>query len=355
MDRVTLNRQQLYKLVWSESLLSLSKKYKISDVGLRKICRRMNVPVPKMGYWQRVKVGRSVLMTSLPRDYKGKDEMTLIIRTMDSEGNVVQTQSLKERIKEIESDPKLPLKVAEKLTNPCDLVIAARDKLLYRSNYQNFYRHVSGNVDKGYLSIEVSQLNISRALRIFDAVIKLFRARGHEIVAKYFDTYAIIGGESFKIALKEKNSMVKDEKTGERKSKPTGKLVFRYLNYNDKSWTDNKQSLEEQLSHILAYFELEAERLKIERLRYEEESRKREERERLLREEKERQERELARFNDLIKQANKWHQTNILRDYISAVKANAIEKNMLTEELSEWLEWAKRKVEDYDPLNTNNK
>ena len=36
----------MYDLVWSEPMLSLSKKYNISDVGLRKTCIRMSIPMP---------------------------------------------------------------------------------------------------------------------------------------------------------------------------------------------------------------------------------------------------------------------------------------------------------------------
>ena len=35
------SRRDLYDLVWSHPLLFLSKKYDMSDVGLRKICERM--------------------------------------------------------------------------------------------------------------------------------------------------------------------------------------------------------------------------------------------------------------------------------------------------------------------------
>jgi hypothetical protein len=51
MDKITLSRRELYNLVWSQSMLSLSKKYNISDVGLRKICRKMKIPTPAVGHW----------------------------------------------------------------------------------------------------------------------------------------------------------------------------------------------------------------------------------------------------------------------------------------------------------------
>jgi hypothetical protein len=60
MNQIRLTRRELYDLVWSESLLSLSKKYEISDVGLRKVCKRMNIPLPRLGYWQKLRTGRRI-------------------------------------------------------------------------------------------------------------------------------------------------------------------------------------------------------------------------------------------------------------------------------------------------------
>jgi hypothetical protein len=55
----TITREQLYNMVWSTPMLTLSKKYSISDVGLRKICKRMNISLPKGGHWAKVKYGES--------------------------------------------------------------------------------------------------------------------------------------------------------------------------------------------------------------------------------------------------------------------------------------------------------
>ena len=85
METVTLSREQLYNLVWSEPFLTLSKKYDISDVGLRKMCVRMDIPVPKTGYWQRVHAGRKVKIPSLPSGYAGKDTVVLSFRKDNSQ------------------------------------------------------------------------------------------------------------------------------------------------------------------------------------------------------------------------------------------------------------------------------
>lgn len=45
-EEIEFKREELYEQVWSEPMLSLSKKYSLSDVGLAKICRKLKIPVP---------------------------------------------------------------------------------------------------------------------------------------------------------------------------------------------------------------------------------------------------------------------------------------------------------------------
>ena len=49
----TFTRQELYDLVWSEPMIKLAARYKISGNGLAKACRRADIPVPERGYWAR--------------------------------------------------------------------------------------------------------------------------------------------------------------------------------------------------------------------------------------------------------------------------------------------------------------
>lgn len=50
MEKQSLTRTELYKMVWSEPISKIAKRYNISDVGLRKICIRKNIPIPERGY-----------------------------------------------------------------------------------------------------------------------------------------------------------------------------------------------------------------------------------------------------------------------------------------------------------------
>jgi hypothetical protein len=81
MEKETFNRNELYDLVWSVPLLILSKKYAISDVGLRKICMKMEIPLPKAGHWQKLKFNKKLDQPKLPSNYNGDKEITLSLRT----------------------------------------------------------------------------------------------------------------------------------------------------------------------------------------------------------------------------------------------------------------------------------
>lgn len=80
MEIIRLSRKELYELVWQEPMLALSKKYQISDTGLRIICKRLNIPVPLMGYWQKVKYGKKVNIPKLPDLATGESEISINLR-----------------------------------------------------------------------------------------------------------------------------------------------------------------------------------------------------------------------------------------------------------------------------------
>ena len=59
-------RLKLYEEVWAEAVTIVAKRYDISDVALRKICKKLAVPVPPLGYWAKVAAGRKPLLRHFP-------------------------------------------------------------------------------------------------------------------------------------------------------------------------------------------------------------------------------------------------------------------------------------------------
>ncbi len=58
--QVKIDRASLYGEVWTTPVSRLAECYGISDVALKKVCWKMNVPTPPRGYWARVRHGHTV-------------------------------------------------------------------------------------------------------------------------------------------------------------------------------------------------------------------------------------------------------------------------------------------------------
>src|SRR6056297_1752486 len=105
MEEIRFTRKELYDLVWSESLPSLAKKYKLSDNSLRKRCKKINIPLPPAGYWQKKKHGYPVKKEPLPKYHEGETETILCYR--DKKGNYVSAEesSFLRLKRDIENNP----------------------------------------------------------------------------------------------------------------------------------------------------------------------------------------------------------------------------------------------------------
>jgi hypothetical protein len=351
-DKENFTRKQLYDLVWSQSLLSLSKKYRISDVGLRKICSRMSIPLPRAGHWEKLKHGKPVTVIPLPITNSGEKEVTLYIRDQsDNADNAIEKLSVNKVAKEIRSNTDLQLEVPERLKRPGKLIASAKDSLSRKEAKSSLYRGVV-TTESGELDIRVAPQNVSRALRIMDTLIKALRSRKHDIEIVQDRTNVIIEAEKIQVSLKEKLKKVAIEKPKYSwqniEYHPTGILSFRIE--GQRQWEDGKQSLEEQLNKILAWLEAEVARRK---QRQEESERIREqnrERKRLRKELEERKQKELAGFKKTLQKATRWHKATNLRNYIDAVEQIALASHGVTKELQAWLEWARKKADWYDPF-----
>lgn len=53
------NREEIYNEIWQQPIQHVAKKYNLSDVGLARVCRRLNIPRPGRGYWAIKAAGRS--------------------------------------------------------------------------------------------------------------------------------------------------------------------------------------------------------------------------------------------------------------------------------------------------------
>lgn len=68
MSSITLTREQLYERVWSQPTIKIAAELGLSDVAVKKMCRRMNVPTPPRGYWARLTAGQKLHKPALPKE-----------------------------------------------------------------------------------------------------------------------------------------------------------------------------------------------------------------------------------------------------------------------------------------------
>jgi hypothetical protein len=61
-----LSREELYALVWKTPMSRLGAEFGITGTGLAKICDRLEVPYPPLGYWAKKEAGKPVATSKLP-------------------------------------------------------------------------------------------------------------------------------------------------------------------------------------------------------------------------------------------------------------------------------------------------
>lgn len=61
-----ISREELYRRVWETPVRTLAKEFDISDVGLAKTCRKLEIPLPPVGHWMKVQHGKVVKQPALP-------------------------------------------------------------------------------------------------------------------------------------------------------------------------------------------------------------------------------------------------------------------------------------------------
>jgi hypothetical protein len=63
---LTFQREELFAEVWASPLTTMAKKYGLSDNGIRKICKAMNIPLPRVVHWEKAAVGKAPPPPRLP-------------------------------------------------------------------------------------------------------------------------------------------------------------------------------------------------------------------------------------------------------------------------------------------------
>jgi hypothetical protein len=180
-ETVFLKREALYKMVWTEPVSKLAREYGLSDRGLGKICKRLEIPVPGRGYWQMKKKGLKIPVPPLRSAKK-----------LNVTGAYIHRKSKSQRDGEQDHET-CDLITAEKLsenkiTVPSSLdsshsLIAMTQRSLMGAKVDD--RGLKQPRARGCLDVHVGPDSIDRAMLIMDTLVKALETRGFDIsVAK---------------------------------------------------------------------------------------------------------------------------------------------------------------------------
>ncbi len=374
-EETRVSREELYEKVWTEPVRTVAKGFGVSDVALAKQCKRLKIPLPGRGYWSKKAAGKNVRRIPLPA-LPPNDAVTPRAKTF-SPPPVIADPELPGPVPDqvaFEADPANAIVVREDVRSPHPLVKATRDVLEGKVDPGNWRDGLTPRLD-----IDVSKAQLRRALRIMDALIRAFEARGWKTELGSRDdrkSYIAILDQRVPFGIRETLKKVvssparADRAFGRRINTPrpstyrdeyheySGQLAF-VIRYDWgygvlKSWAESKtKPLEERLGDFIinlvkaAYEDLEASRRRAERERQAQEAAER------RREEERRREAEAERVLALVQQSEMWQTSRRLQSYLRAVRAAAESQPGGLEgdsELGRWLAWAETHARSIDPL-----
>lgn len=356
MKKILIKRTELYNKVWSKPMTKLAIEYGISDVGLSKICKKMNIPKPYPGYWQKIEFEKKVDRTPLPdADSDTLLEYELLI---DIDKKVKIPDEVKDRAKSMDK-----IIVKKELSNPHKIITDTKNSFIGKSD--PFREIITSKREDNVLDIRVTPNTLPRTLRIMDAIVKEIERRGWKLISQGYDKTKVgIDGEEIRFLLREKTKMVKEKsdyswREFETKFKPTGILSLEIdpwisaqgtrKNFRDKS----KAKVEDQLNEFFNSFVKIAYIEKQNRIKREKEEAIRQKKRELIQKRIDRDKREKERIEKLKSDAELWKQCEDLRKFIKAVekKYEGFEKPYRDgQPLVDWIIWANKIADWMDPL-----
>lgn len=319
---------------------------------MRKICKKLNIPVPKSGHWQRVQYGKQVKREPLPL-FNGETEIAVLKQSKQEKSTAVNEapEILAEYL------PSNRINVPSKIKKYHSLVSELKDNFVDSWKFKGFKTGKRKNLD-----VRVSGANINRALRIMDTLIKALESRSMKIFIGFEDrsgTQVQFQGKCVQIYLYEKMKVQRGEKDRFGYSSleylPTGDLILQIgkTGMGPSCKDGKKKRLEDCLNDFVIkiyrdVFERKAWELDWERRRKEEEEKIRQDEEIKRKQELERQ-----KIQTLERDAINWQKSQIIRSYVEASKQAYVARNGEIKpgsEFEQWVNWAIQEAGRLNPL-----
>jgi predicted N-acetyltransferase YhbS len=211
---VTVRRSNLYTQVWATPMATLAPSYGISDIGLRKICRKRDIPCPGRGYWARRSHGHHVCQVPLPSPER--DGLIAIMGNgLVPQPKAAEFMNIFDRALMVESTRPRITPHADPLVHP--LILATKRAM--RVGRDEWHR-CTPDLSTG-LDVTVGRSHVERALRIMEALITTLEKSGYRIRLgnrEHGGTYVNVCGELIEISVIELLRVTEKHETQEREA-----------------------------------------------------------------------------------------------------------------------------------------
>ncbi|OLN26103.1 hypothetical protein [Desulfosporosinus metallidurans] len=370
----TYNREKLYEEVWAKPVVQVAVQYGVSDVAIHKICKSLNVPVPPRGYWARLRAGEKMKKTPL-HVAKGITEKT----GLKSFAGVKESIALQQTLAFLtEEERQKVLLVAEKIQVYGENTKLHKKIISYHTKVKEWNKNDrkpegAQRSFKNYtnrppfLAGVISNETLPRVYRILDDIYRQIEMLGGSVND---DLSLTIRNESVSLEIFEAQDEVKHEITrqeaqelliyedAKRHNKWASQPNIRKYDYlfngklricirQSRYFRDSeKEKVESRLGDMLIELYEESEVVRKNREAYEEAKRKEAEAKRLREERKIRYNEEVDKTIALTNMAQDYDIASKIRVYINALESKV---DMNDEKTAEWIDWAKKKADWFDP------
>jgi hypothetical protein len=353
---INWNRNELYEAVWTKPTVQLAKEYGISDVALGKICKKLRVPKPGLGYWRCKERGYAVKRVPLP-----------MVKDIPRAVSYVPVNPPVPR-EAIPEEFTSPLK-ASPPTNAIHPTVKQTAHAFANKAADNYGRLMPKDWRLPRFDLRVTRAGLQRALSFMDQLVKLLEANDMAVRVGVSQERCLMGievdGEVIRVELKEHvRGRKRDLNLEERRLHeqyptiytkdfrwvydPTNRFAFEIEDYSDarRRWADTKnKKIEDHIEQIV--YGLRAAAATQKRMRAQREAeRKQYEREQRLRL------KERERIERLKNNLAKWEEAQRIRAYLAAVrqKAESQDGGLKAERsISRFLAWALHYADSLDP------
>ena len=238
----------------------------------------------------------------------------------------IKNPELEASVLSVESDQGLNLQVPPKLSKPHPMVV---ELSLYLRSKDKYYSKTDKLFNQGYtIDLSVGKKNWERALLVLDTFIKAIEQRGHEIINKEGNTFALIFEEELKIRFWEKSRFIENsQKThGYREMELTGELFIQYIKfggYVERQWGDTPNTkLEDKLGRAIGSLEYIGKKEHEKRLEREEYWREQRRKEAIQKELNARKQNEFNNFKILLSQSLRFEKAQAIRAFVNHIEAH---------------------------------